>query len=298
MSITLEHLSRIFEEVQPFENTNGANDRYSYAKARLQDNWYFIKIARDQEYEEGLQREYLWSEFMERVDVLLPSLHLDGPKIFKRIGKEALAFRWIDAPLVAERWDVLAWERNLERYAEMHVQLDRAAGDYSLPQVYTSLSHREIAGSSWKRWVSGHVDEATITAAQQLFREHEKKVSLRLQHGDMSPWQIFDVDGKWVIIDGEKAGVDWPRFSDVAQSYVRLHNIAKRPDLAKRFLGQFLTDIVMTKEEFYDQFIPVLVIRAVGSLADADIDREHEPFQAEARTLVDACLSRDVAQLF
>ena len=297
MNVSDDDLSRIFEEIQPFENANGANDRYRYVKARLQTHWYFIKIARGVDQEEGLQREYLWSEFMERVDVLMPSLKLNGPKIFKRIGKDALAFHWIDAPLVAEHWDVLAWERHLDRYAEMHVQLDRAAGDYSLPQVYTSLSHREITGASWKQWVSGRVDEETIAQAQQLFKEHEKRVTLRLQHGDMSPWQIFDVDGTWVIIDGEKAGIDLPRFNDVAQSYFRLHNIAKRPDLAKRFLNQFVSGLMMTKEEFYDQFIPVMVIRAVGSLADADINREHEPFHEEARALVDACLSRDLNRL-
>lgn len=298
MSVTPDDLRRIFEEVQPFENENGATHRYSYAKARRHDKWYFVKIALGYEQQEGLQREFLWAEFMERVAVLMPSLQLDGPKIFKRIGTEALAFHWIDAPLVAERWDVDAWRRCLDRYAEMHVKLDQAAGDYSLPRVYTSLSHREIIGASWKQWVKGHVEEETVATAQQLFREHERQVTLRLQHGDMSPWQIFDVAGKWVIIDGEKSGSDLPRFYDVAQSYVRLHNIAKSPDSARMFLQTVVEAIDLEREEFYRQFIPVLVIQAVGSLADADIDREHEPFGDEARALVEACLARDSSRLF
>lgn len=298
MNISNDDLLRVFTEVQSFGNTNGTDSRYRYAKARQKDSWYFIKIALSSEYEEGLEREYLWSEFMERVSVLMPSLNIDGPKIHKRIGREAIVFHWIEAPLVAERWDVLAWERNLDRYAELHVQLDRAAGDYSLPKVYTTLSHRDIAGAAWKQWVDNHVDEPTIAAAQQLFREHEKQVTLRLQHGDMSPWQIFDIGGIWVIFDGEKAGIDWPRFNDVAQSYVRLHNIARRPDLAKRFLAQFVDVLGMDRGEFYSQFIPVLVIQAVGYLADADVDKEHEAFHAEAHTLVDVCLSRDINQLF
>lgn len=294
MNVTADDMGRIFEEVQQLERLN---ERYDYLKVRRQNRWYFVKIAQNEEAREGLLREYLWSEFMERVSVLMPALKLDGPIIFKRIGTGALVFDWINAPLVAEKWDIEAWGRSLGRYAETHVLLDKAAGNYSLPQVYTKLSHRDTPETTWKRWVKDGVDDAIVEQAAEIFREYQYHVTLRLQHGGLWPWEIFAVNDRWIIVDGEKAGIDLPRFYDVAQSYARLYTVSGGVGMAKDFLQQVADGVGLSREEFYKQFIPVILIRAVSQLSEANSGAD-EPAKAAALALVDACLSRDVQQLF
>ncbi|NCU40463.1 hypothetical protein EOL73_01765 [Candidatus Saccharibacteria bacterium] len=294
MNVSQEDMSRIFEEVQSLDSTN---DRFKYLKVRRRDKWYFVKIAQNDTAREGLLREYLWSEFMERVSVLMPFLKLDGPHIFKRIGTGALVIDWIEASVVAEAWDIDAWQRNLERFASMHVQLDRAAGNYSLPQVYTKLAHRDTPETTWKQWSTDRVDEQTISDSRQLFREYEYRVTLRLQHGDLWPWEIFNVDDRWVIIDGEKAGIDLPRFYDVAQSYVRLFTIANNQDMARDFLRMVIDGLEMSRDDFYSQFIPVVLIRAISQLSNAN-SGDDESLKASSNLLVNTCLLREVEQIF
>lgn len=294
MNVSPEDMGRIFEEVQQLDSTN---DRYKYLKVRRRDRWYFVKVAQNDDAREGLLREYLWAEFMERVSVLMPALKLDGPHIFKRIGTGALVFDWIEAPLVAEAWDVEAWRRNLQRYASLHVQLDKAAGSYSLPQVYTKLSHRDTPETTWKKWSTNLVDEETIASSRQLFREYEFHVSQRLQHGDLWPWEIFNKGDRWIIIDGERAGIDLPRFYDIAQSCVRLYTVARSQDMARDFLRQVVDGMFIPRDDFYAQFIPVILVNAINQLSEAN-DSEDESLKQSSRSLVDVCLSRDPEQLF
>lgn len=298
MSVTLATLEHLFDEAVPITNSNGANTRFWYAKVRKHNTWFFVKVATSDAYIKNLENEYLWSEFMDRVAVLVPGMHLKGPHITQKIGRDALVFDYIDAPMVAVRGDASSWHTRLQRYTDTLVKLDKLSSDFSLSHVYTKLNHPfELDNASWRKWVEGAVDPLLIDNAKKVFKKYEWNVTLRLQHNDMSPWQIFEQGDTWIIIDGEKADIQSPRFNDVAQSYVRMHNTTRDPALAKDFLRQFMSGIAMDQTEFYQQFIPVLTMRAVGSLADAHSDLEHIDYTAEARLLVGRCLADDIAQL-
>ena len=172
--------------------------------------------------------------------------------------------------------------------------MDKLSGDFSLSHIYTRLNHPyEFDNASWRQWVEGNVDPLLIQQAKALFKKYEANVTLRLQHNDMSPWQIFEQGDTWMIIDGEKASLHSPRFNDVAQSYVRMRNTAHDAALAKEFLRAFVVGMGVDYSDFYPQFIPVLTMRAIGSLADSAIDTQHNDYGVEARALVDACLSGD-----
>lgn len=294
MSVTLANLERIYDEVIPVQNEHGENRRFTYAKARRLDKWFFIKIVASDEQRHNLENENLWSEFMDRVDVLSPGMNLKGPHITQKIGRDALVFEYIDAPMVATRGDAGAWRAHLDRYTDTLVKLDKLSGDFSLSHIYTKLNHPyELDNASWRNWVGGSVDPLLIQQAKKVFKQYEWNVTLRLQHNDMSPWQIFEQGETWIIIDGEKASLHSPRFNDVAQSYVRMHNTVHDSDLAKEFLSKFVAGIGTEYNDFYQRFIPVITMRAVGSLADATIDNQHNDYVMEARALVDLCLSGD-----
>lgn len=294
MNVSPEDMSRIFEEVQTMDSTN---DRFKYLKVRRQDKWYFVKIAQNDEAREGLLREYLWSEFMERVTVLMPALKLDGPHIFKRIGTGALVFEWIDSAPVAASWDIEAWRRNMRRYADMHVLLDKAAGDYSLPQVYTKLAHRDTPETTWKRWSSDGVDEQTIEKAREVFRLYQHHVTLRLQHGDLWPWEIFAINDRWIVVDGERAGIDLPRFYDVARSYTKLYAETDNPEMAKEFLRAVAGGLGLPQQDFYKQLLPVLLVQAITRLSEAS-SRGDDNAKSFASSLVEICLSQQPERLF
>lgn len=294
MNVKIESLRRIFDEVVVLDNLSIEGGRFTHAKARRRDDWFFVKIANAPEYRQNLCNESLWSEFMTRVDVLAPGMRLKGPEITQKIGEDALVFKFIDAPMVAERGDASAWRTHLQRYTDTLVKLDKASGDFSLSHIYTKLNHPyEFDNASWRQWVGGNVAPELLEQAKKVFKKYEWNVTLRLQHNDMSPWQIFEQGDTWTIFDGERADLQSPRFNDVVQSYVRMHNTAHDAALAKEFLALFVAGIGMTYEDFYPQVIPVFTMRAIGSLADATANPERYPYVEEAQALVDACLSED-----
>lgn len=292
MNVTKENLERIFDEVIILNDLSIVSGRFTHAKARRRDKWFFIKIANGNEYRVNLKNESLWSEFMNRADVMAPGMKLKGPQIVQQIGEDALVFEYIDAPMVAERGDASAWRTHLQRYTDTLVKLDKLCGDFSLSHIYTKLHHPyELDDASWREWVGGSVDPEIVAQAKKVFTKYEWNVSLRLQHNDMSPWQIFEQGEAWIIFDGERANLQSPRFNDVAGSYVRMHNTVHDPALASEFLNKFITGIEITPEDFYPQFIPVLTMRAVGSLADATSDPGRYDYRNEAEILVQKCLS-------
>lgn len=298
MSVTLDDLRRIYDEVIPIKNEHGLNGRFDYAKVRRLDKWFFVKIAISPEYWQGLENESLWSEFMERVDVLSPGMKLQGPHIVQKIGHDALVFEYIDAPMVAVRGDATAWRAHVDRYADMLVKLDTLSGSLSLSHIYTKLNHPyDLNSNLWQKWVVGTVAPEIIKQARKIFKDYERHVSVRMQHNDMSPWQIFDKGDTWVIIDGEMASLNSPRFQDVSQSYARMWTDARDESLAREFLSKVIAGTGMGQDDFLQQFYPVITMHSVGFLADSLLYPALTNYATEAQALVDLCLGGDPKEL-
>ena len=95
------------------------------------------------------------------------------------------------------------------------------------------------------------------------------KDSLRTSvgHGDFVIRQMYDVENKIGIIDGEHAGYKGPLYYDVAQFYIRLRNDNDAKNIAQKYLMEFKNLLPPPdKQNFWEELKPVLIQRYIGDL--------------------------------
>lgn len=77
--------------------------------------------------------------------------------------------------------------------------------------------------------------------ASDIVKMYSTNLCYSFQHQDFTPWHIFRLnDGTVGIIDGEHAGYDKPRFTDLAILYMRLCTRCQNPTSAARLLQAFI----------------------------------------------------------
>ncbi|PIY80819.1 MAG: hypothetical protein COY80_00920 [Candidatus Pacebacteria bacterium CG_4_10_14_0_8_um_filter_42_14] len=94
-------------------------------------------------------------------------------------------------------------------------------------------------------------------------------------HGDFVIRQMYDIDGKIGLIDGEHAGLEGAYHYDVAQFYIRLRNDHNAPGEAKQYLHDFY-DLLSPedKDSFWQELKPSLIQRYIGDLWGAAKDAQ------------------------
>jgi hypothetical protein len=287
-----------FDERIPFHNEHGRNDRFSYAKVRRGDEWYFLKTAQQPELQENLQREFLWAEFMQHVAVRHPEAQLRAPHVLGFEPDGGLLMEYIDAPQVATSSDIEGWKAHMDRYAKTLAVLDECS-DWDAPWPDSSqLSGVADIHKVWHRWLGEYYDDVSnLREAHQLVAEGLPTLHMCVQHADLTPWQMFANGDEWIIYDGEKAGDHLPRYNDLAYGYGRLFTRLQDPHAAGDLLRKFLIHSGVNQDQFWREFLPILTFRSVGMLADAyhDTDRDYVD---GAQDLLRRCLGRDASDIF
>jgi hypothetical protein len=285
----------LFEEVVPFTNTRGKNDRFDYAKVRKGNTWFFLKSAKTKEFVSNIQREIVWTEFMNRIEAFYPDSHLFGPKIERRIGLDGLVFSYVNAPVVAEPGELEAWQRVLRRYAEMLVIFDTVAVNWKAENLPDEPSRSDHVYVLWERWLGDNIERyPRLPEAKKRLESVHFLLTKCLQHGDLTPWQIFDTGDSWVVYDGEKCGTDLFRYTDLAYGYARLYTTLGSPIAAQELLRTFIEKRAIEQDAFMKEFLPVLLHRAVGCMADAYNDQQTHDYVLAAEELVTACLDKNI----
>ncbi len=294
----METIPALFEEVLPIENTRGKNDRFEYAKARRGKSWYFVKLARSDRYIERIQRELVWSEFMNRIEAFYPEKHLLGPNVTRRIGISGVVFDFIDAPVVAEPGELEVWQRIIPRYADMLLTFDTVAQNWKSENLPKVPSRSEHVYEIWQEWLGDNIERyPRLQEARKRLETTHFKLTKCLQHGDLTPWQIFDTPQGWVVYDGEACGTDLFRFTDLAYGYMRLHNNLGSPSAAQELLRTFIAGHSMSEQQIMKEFLPVLVHVAVGGVADAYRDQPSQDYVEAAEQLLDHALDKNTTAL-
>lgn len=291
-----------FELLHQFDNERGRNDRFTYSRVMQNGKELFYKQARSAEFSENLVREKLWADFMESVAAAFPNENLRGPIFDHFEGNDGIMMEYVDAPHLADHRDLDSWRRNMIRYARMLYVLDQAAEEWSdvLSSVtpdYTDHRTKKFF-KVWERWLGDNKSRVTrLDEARVLVEEYEGMTSVRMQHGDLTPWQIFDNEGTWVVYDGEKSGTDLLRYNDLAYGYGRLFTVLRSPESAAQLLNEYIKVSKVNEEQFAKQFLLVMTGRAVGMLSDALRDRDTDDYVQGAVLLLDLCLDRDLSHL-
>lgn len=280
---------RQFDEILPFQNEQGRNDRFTYAKVRRGDTWYFLKTAQHPDLQENLQREYMWAEFMDQVAIWHPEAQLRAPHIVGFEPNGGLLMEYIDAPHVAESNNPKAWRAQMERYAKTLAVLDECAGRWNINWP----DSRELSGVQdidkvWRKWLGSRYDEITgLAEAKKKIDASLPTLDMRVQHGDLTPWQMFHTGEEWVIYDGEKSGSHLPRFNDVAYGYGRLFTRFQDQEAAAQLLERFIYHAHVDESAFFKAFLPVMTFRAVGMVADA----YGKAYDNNAQELLQICIN-------
>lgn len=291
-----------FESYEPFDNTRGRNDRFAYAKIVEGGKTLFYKKAKTSELRDNLLREKAWSDFMIMIAERFPEEKLRGPLIDKFDGEDGILMEYIDAPHLADHHDLLSWKNNLHRYARMLFVMDQAAEgwetDNSVPRIDYTQHRTNDVFNVWERWLGGNKQKVRrLDEAKALVNDYRFAMTTRMQHGDLTPWQIFDDNGTWIVYDGEKCGTDLLRYNDLAYGYGRLFTLLRSKETAAELLNEFIALSGVNEKEFADQLLPVMTGRAIGMLSDALHDQENDDYVVEAECLLDLCLTRDLRSL-
>lgn len=271
-------------QIQSFNNIAGRNDRYTYAKAELDGAVRFMKFAPAHE-KEHLQRELGWADFMKHVEQQYSNSKFRGLRDVELYDEDTLLTEWVEAPFVADMEDGNAWELNIERYVQMLVLLDKASLEYYVPEHLKTYAMRQPTEQlDW--WLEAAEQTPFVVKAIDFVTEYTDKSIRTFQHGDLTPWQIFDTAEQWIVIDGERAGDDLPRFNDVAYSYGRLALRCNNPSAAERLLELFVQQRGLSGEEIQNDLRYALVFRLLGMVGDAAKDGDSDELAAAEALLL------------
>lgn len=280
-----------FDEHEVLTNEHGMNNRFRYAKAKKSGEWYFIKHADNKKEREGLHREVEWAKFMQYVTETKHDEHLKGPEIIDYISDHTLVFRYIDSPLLVERHDVASWRAHMKRYAAMLHTLDECAQSWRPDSIEGRLSRTQDFDSIWRKWLGDNINDVErYNDATVVMTESIPQITTIMQHGDLTPWQIFAEGDTWTIYDGERSGMDLPRYNDLAYGYGRLYTMLHSKDAAKSLVDNYLEVSGMNKWLFIEKFRIALINRSIGIISDAFRDKPRDDYIAEAKELLAICL--------
>lgn len=273
-------------------------DRYRYAKVVVGNESLFLKEAKQTETGGSFENEVAWMEFALHLAEQRPELHCRGlvPRAYQ--PSKALLTEFIDAPLVAMPKSLDAdFPAHLSRFVDTLIAVDAVGQGYntSLPPRSRNSDYRQL-DRGWDAWYRRLNDEFStkytdlVDAAKRAIKD-TAPLTVCMQHGDFVPWHIFEKDEEWVIFDAEHAHHELPRFYDLAYSFSRIYTRADDSNLAKQQLALFIDRIALGETDFWQQFMPVLISRAVGVLSDALYDLPKVDYEDRARELLEACLA-------
>lgn len=283
-------------EVISLPNANGRNDRFRYEKIHQDGEWFFVKTALTPELKPNLKREFLWADFLNHIALHEPDAHVRAPHMIGFDKNGGLMMEYIDAQQVASPCDASMWKAKLERYARMLTLLDTYAEDYDADWPQDPTANLSDPKAVWRRWFGDYLENAQplLGRAFTVYNESKEALTFRVQHGDLTPWQIFEQGNEWIIYDGEKAGDHLPRYNDLSYGYGRLFTRLKDPTTAAELLEKFLEYSGINHEDFFEQFLPIMTLRATGMLADAYSDRTHDDYYEEAVSLMNLCFEKSL----
>ncbi len=94
-----------------------------------------------------------------------------------------------------------------------------------------------------------------------------KEIRTCVGHGDWVVRQMYDMDGRIGVIDGEHAGMRGPRYLDVARFYVRLCSDNDAQGLADKYLAEY-RKLVSSDDQaiFWQELKPILIQVYIGDL--------------------------------
>lgn len=226
------------------------------------------------------QNEFNWNEAVhltlesERPNFTVPENFSSGHygKLFYFIAQRFMGepFAQAKAPLSNEV------KRRMKQIAEVtrEIELLTIPLDSEFAKTHTSSKQVSIgqkllnSATEWASQVPRNLDPFL-----KVIEDSKDTLRTCPAHGDFVIRQMYDLDGKIGLIDGEHAGLNGAYHYDVAQFYIRLRNDHNALEEAKQYLRDFY-DLLSTedKDSFWQELKPSLIQRYIGDLWGAAKD--------------------------
>jgi len=226
------------------------------------------------------QNEFNWNEAVhltpedKRPNFTVPKNFSSGHygKLFYFIAQRFMSepFAQARAPLSNEV------KRRMKQIAAVTREIELLSIPSATKFAHTHISHEQVSvgqkllnsATEWASQVPRNLD----TFLKVI---DDSKGTLRTcpAHGDFVIRQMYDVNGKIGLIDGEHAGLKGAYHYDVAQFYIRLRNDHNALEEARQYLRDFY-DLLSPedKDSFWEELKPSLIQRYIGDLWGAAKD--------------------------
>ena len=281
-------------------------ERFFVYKLSKEKNSYLLKIAGNG-FERDLSNEVWWNNTLNRLVEANPNMKVRAPHI-ETYGKNFYIGEFFKAkPLIVDgfkfdKTDIDPW---VSQIARVLIDFDQMALQPGLSQSpeYENTNSAPYSNLESKvdQWMeiplkNGQIDEKAILTAKQLIEKYSPYVLPRLQHGDFVPWHMYDLgEGIIGIIDGEHASLIKPRLYDLAYIYSRLVTRMKSFEIARKLLNAVFDGLKEDSDAMEKAWLPVITIRSLGMINDAEADLEKTDYREFAKMLLDMCFKEKMS---
>jgi hypothetical protein len=250
--------------------------RHLLAFGKYQGKDAVFKLASTQVTSPRTQNEFYWNEAVHLVhnsdhqNFTVPKNYDSGyfGKLFYFIAE-----RFLEEPFVGRNSnDISKVISRIPQIAKATYELENLPipPDCAFAQPKKTKRQKQIpvghkllqATTEWANQVPRNLDTFL-----KIIEKSKDNLKTCIGHGDFVIRQMYDVNGKIGLIDGEHAGYRGPLYYDIAQFYIRLRNDYNAKDLAQEYLRKFSNLLLPPdKQTFWEELKPVLIQRYIGDL--------------------------------
>ena len=255
--------------------------RHVHGKLKKDNKIFFLKMASTSDIGERTRNETMWNNQIGSLIEKAGVDYFDVPHIYET-GEYNDKFYYIASH---HGGDMLASKNpptteSLEKWIDKIVK----SNIFFLSLQREDLNfHRDkdsiISQDKWDEYfqrVQSWLEEVKEHQLQEIFNEVKNLKNTfepSVNHGDFVPWHLIQEGEKFILIDGEHASTQSPKYYDVCYFYHRLYTSAKNPELAKTYLAKFRSHLSEEEKNIFDVSIrPILATRIIGGFWDAKTD--------------------------
>lgn len=259
--------------------------RHVHGRLKKGDKIFFLKMATTPDIGEKTKNESLWNNEIGSLIEKTGVDYFDVPRIYET-GEYEGKFYYLSS---CHNGALLASKNppstdNLEKWINKIIKSNLFF--LSLQEKDLNLRRNRVTVDSQDRWdefyqrIKSWYEEVKEHRLQKIFDEVKNLRSTfepSVNHGDFVPWHMIQEDEKFILIDGEHASVQSPKYYDVCYFYHRLYTSAQNPELAKTYLDKFRSQLSEENKNKFDLSIrPILATRIIGGFWDAKTDGQED----------------------
>lgn len=239
---------------------------------------YFFKLASTKAIGKKTRNEYEWNRLInalpqeQRLPIKVPKTYEKGyyEGLFWFIS-EFIEGKQLAIPTDKENTKLL--EENLLIIAETAKAIINIRTDITLPNDENKKKngdYQKVYVEHIKYWVD-KIIKSDVSDLFLYFKERTKYLQMAPAHNDFVPWHIYKSRSDLYLVDGEHSGIVKVKFYDLAYFYHRVYTKLQRPDIADKFLKEFLKIWELTKYDL-ERLQMVMANRLLGGYYDFEWD--------------------------